>query len=170
MLLVVGALNSATAVGFADSLFHRVRHAVGVEDRAAFEVARRTAHGLDQRPGRAQEAFFVGIENRYERNFRQVEAFAQQVDADQHIELAFAQAGQQLHALQRLDLGVHVAAAHADFGVVAGQVFGHALGQRGDQHALVALGAVADLGKQVVDLAFHRADLHFADRQGRSDG
>ena len=51
---------------------------------------------------------------------------------------------EQLDALEGLDLGVHVAAAHADFGVVAGQVLGHALGQGGDQDALIALGPVAD--------------------------
>ena len=56
---------------------------------------------------------------------------------------------------------MHVAAAHANFGVVAGEIFRHALGQRGDQHALVALGAIANLGEQVVDLAFHRANLDF---------
>jgi hypothetical protein len=39
---------------------------------------------------------------------------------------------------------------------VVGEVLGHLLGQRGDQHALVALGALADLAEQVVDLALGR--------------
>ena len=41
---VVGFLLGAAAIGFADGLAHRVGHAVGVENRAAFDVARATAH------------------------------------------------------------------------------------------------------------------------------
>ena len=118
------------------------------------------ADGLDERALRAEEAFLVGVEDGDERDFGQVEAFAQEVDADEDVVLAFAQVAEELDALQGFDLGVHVAAADADFGVVAGEVFGHALGERGDQDALVLCGAVADLGEQVVDLAFDRADLY----------
>ena len=59
-----------------------------------------------------------------------VEALAQEIDADQHVESAEPQVADDLDALQRLDVGVHV--AHADAGLVhvLGQVLGHALGQR----------------------------------------
>ena len=77
---------------------------------------------------------------------------------------------QELDALEGFDLGVHVAAADADLGVVAGEVLGHALGEGGDEDALVALGAVADLGEQVVDLAFDGADFDFGiDEAGGAD-
>ena len=62
-------------------------------------------------PRRAQEAFLVGVENRHQRHFGQVEPFAQQVDADEHVELAAAQVAQNLDALERLDVGVQVADA-----------------------------------------------------------
>ena len=55
---------------------------------------------------------------------------------DEHVELALAQVAQDPHALERLDVGVQVAHAHAEVVVVLGQVLGHALGQRGDEHAL----------------------------------
>jgi hypothetical protein len=55
---------------------------------------------------------------------------------------------------------VQVAAAHADLGIVLRQVFGHALGERGDQHALIVLHAGADLAEQVVHLSLDGADLH----------
>ena len=121
-----------------DRALHRVGHPVGVQNRAAVQVAGAAADGLDQRSRRAQEAFLVGVENRDQRDFRQIETFAQQVDADQHVELALAQIAQDLHALQRLDFRVQVAAAHADFGVILRQILRHALGQRGHQHALAA--------------------------------
>src|SRR6185437_14475633 len=125
-----------------------------------FEVAGGAADGLDERSLRAEEAFFVGVQNRYQRHLRQIEAFAEKVDADQHVVLALAQVAQQLDALQRLDLGVHVAAAYADLGVVAGQVFGHALGEGRHQHTLIFRSTVADLGEQVVYLSFDRTDLY----------
>ena len=47
-----------------------------------------TTDGLDERGGAAQITFFVGVENGDEGDFRQVEAFAQQVDADEDVEFA----------------------------------------------------------------------------------
>ena len=128
------------------------------------------AHGLDQRAGGAEEAFLIGVEDGDERDFGKVEAFAQQIDADQHIELAFAQASEKFDALEGLDFGMHVAAAHADLGVVAGEVLGHALGEGGDEDALAFFGAVADFGEQVVDLAFDGADFNLRDRRGQWGG
>ena len=78
-------LDGAAAVGFVDGAPHAVGHHVGVKNRAAVQMARRAAHGLDQRSGGAQEAFFIGIQDGDQRNFRQIQPFAQQIDADQHV-------------------------------------------------------------------------------------
>jgi hypothetical protein len=64
---------------------------VGVEDGLAVGVARGAADGLDQRALGAQEAFLVGVEDRHQRDLGHVQALAQQVDADQHVELAQSQ-------------------------------------------------------------------------------
>ena len=134
------------------------------------EVAGGAADGLDERAGGTQKAFFVGVENGDERNLGQIEAFAQQVDADQHIVFAFAQIAQQAHALQRLNFRMHIAAAHADFCVIAGQIFCHAFGQRGDQDALAFLGALADFGEQVINLTAYRSNFNLRiDKAGRSN-
>jgi hypothetical protein len=74
---------------------------------------------LDERPGGAQEAFFVGVEDGDQRHLGQIEAFAKKVDADEHVVLAFAKIAQQANTLERLNLGVHVAALHANLRVVA---------------------------------------------------
>ena len=152
------------------SAFHRIGHAIGVEDGAAFEMAGAAADGLDERSAGTQEAFFVGVENGDERDFGQVESFAQKIDADQYVELAFAQIAQNFDPLERFDFRVHVAALHADFAVVLGEIFGHALGEGGYQHAFAFLDARADLVQQVVDLAFHRADFDWRiDQSGGAD-
>ena len=63
-----------------------------------------------------------------------------------------------------------VAHAHAGFGEEVGELLGHALGERRDEHPLVALGAHADLLQKVVDLALRRLDHDLGiDEAGRSD-
>ena len=88
---------------------------------------------------RAQVAFLVGVEDRDQRAFGDVEALAQQVDADQHVERAEPQVADDLDAFQGLDVGMDVAHADAALVQVLGQVLGHALGQGRDQHALTLL-------------------------------
>ena len=165
--VVVGHLLGAAAIGFLDGLGHRAGHAVGVQDGAAFDVARAAADRLDERGGAAQVAFLVGVEDRDERNFGQIEAFAQQVDADQHVEFAAAQVAQDAHALERIDFRVHVAAAHAGLGKIFSEIFGHALGERGDQHALVAFRALANFFEQIIHLPFYRAHFDLRVHQAR---
>ena len=109
---------------------------IGIEDDLAVDIARRAADRLDERGLGAQEAFLVGIENGDERAFRNVEALAQQVDADQYVEGAEPQVADDLDALQRVDVGMHVAHADALLMHVFGQVLGHALGQHRDQRAI----------------------------------
>ncbi len=108
---------------------------------------------------RAQEAFLVGVEDRDQRHLRNVEPFAQQVDPDEHVELAQAQVADDLDALDRVDVRVQVAHAHAVLVQVVGEVLGHPLGQRRHQHALALVGAQPDLRQQVVDLRLRRPHL-----------
>src|SRR6202021_1150760 len=110
------------------------------------------AHGLDQRGGAAEIAFFIGVENRDQRNFGKVETFAEQVDADEDVIFAAAQITEDANAFQGVNFGVQVAAAHPNFGKIFGEFFGHALGERGDQNAFAAFGADADLFEKIVNL------------------
>ena len=100
-----------------------------------------------------RKPFLVGVEDRDQRHLGQVETLTQQVDADEHVELAEPQRAQDLDPLERVDLAVQVAHADAELDEVVGEVLGHLLGERGDENPLVALGAAADLGDEVVDLA-----------------
>ena len=59
-----------------------------------------------------RKSFLVGVEDGDQGAFRNVEAFAQQVDADQRVEGAEPQVADDLDALERVDVGVHV--AHPD--------------------------------------------------------
>ena len=114
----------APALGLAHRQLHRVGDAVGVQDRGAVDVARGAADGLDEAAPGAQKAFLVGIQNRHQRHLGDVQALAEQVDADQHVEHAQAKVADDLDPLDRVDIRVQV--AHLD--LVLGQVFGELLG------------------------------------------
>ena len=169
VLLVVGDLDRAPAVGLVDRLGHRVGVLVGVHQHLAADVARRAADRLDQRRLAAQEALLVGVEDRDQRDLRQVEPLAQQVDADEHVVLAQPQLADDLDPLERVDLGVQVADLEAHLEQVVRQVLAHLLRERRDQRALVALDALADLAHQVVDLVARLAHLDLrVDDPGRA--
>ena len=74
--------------------------------------------------------------------------------------VAAPEIAQDLDALERLDVRVQVAHPHAELVVVLRQVFGHPLGQRGDEHALARRDARSDLGEQIVHLPGDGPDDH----------
>src|SRR3546814_17816627 len=78
MLGVIRLLLLAAAVGFAHRAFHAAGDAVGVEDDAAVDVARGAADRLDEAGLAAQEPLLVGVEDRYQSAFGNVETFAEQ--------------------------------------------------------------------------------------------
>ena len=141
VLGVVGLLHAPPAVGLRDGPLHGVGDLVGVHDHLAVDVAGRPADGLDQRRLAAEEALLVGVEDGHQRHLGQVEALPQQVDADQHVELAEPQVTQDLDALDGVDLAVEVADPHAQLQQVVGEVLGHLLGQGGDQDPVAPLDA-----------------------------
>ena len=167
MAFVVLDLLAPAPVGFLDRALNRPGHLVGVQDRAPVEIARRAADGLDQRALRTQEAFLVGIQDRHQRDLRHVQAFAQQVDADQHVELAQTQVADQLGAFHGLDVRMQITHLHTVLVQVFGEILGHALGQRGDEHAFAARDRGVDLRQHVVDLCAHAADLDLRIHQPR---
>ena len=118
------------------ALRHRLRHPVGVHDDLTVDVAGGTADHLDQRRLAAQEALLVGVEDRHQRHLGQVETLAEEVDADEHVELAEPQPAEDLDALDGVDVGVQVPHPQTLLEQVVGEVLGHLLGQRGDEHAV----------------------------------
>ena len=108
---------------------------------------------------RPQEPFLVGVEDRHERDLREVEPFPQEVDADEGVEDAPPQVSDDLDPLQRLDVGVEVAGPHAELEEVARQVLGHPLGQRRDERPLPPRRPLADTSEEIVDLPLHGLHL-----------
>src|SRR4051812_48903269 len=128
------------------------------------------AYRLDQRSLRAQETFLIRVENGHQRNFRDIEAFPQKIDPDQHVEFTEPQVADDLYSLHGFNVGMQVAYLYTMLRQVIGQIFGHALGQCRDQHALAVANTLGDLRQQVVDLRGGRPDFDFRiDQPGRPD-
>ena len=143
---------------------------IGVEDHATIDIARGAADRLDQRGFGAQESFLVGIEDRDQPAFGNVEPLAQQVDPDQHVVDPQAQIADQLDALQRLDVGVHVADLDARLVHELGQILRHPLGQRGDERSVACLRGLAAFLDAILHLVLDRADLdRRVDQPGGAD-
>ena len=90
VLDVVRLLDRAAPVRLIDGDLHRLRHPIGVHDDLAPDVAGGPADDLDERPGAAQEALLVRIEDGHQGDLGQVDALAQEVDADEDVEDADA--------------------------------------------------------------------------------
>ena len=99
MFFIVGGLEFAATRGLADGFFHGLGDVVGIHDDFAFNVASGATDSLDEGGLAAEEAFFVGVEDGDEGDFGEVEAFAQEVDADEDVVNAGAEVAQDVAAL-----------------------------------------------------------------------
>ena len=75
-------------------------------------------------------------------------------------ELAQPQVSEDLDALDGVDLRMQVAHPQPLFEQVVGEVLGHALRERGDQHPVALVDALARLLHQIVDLPLGRLHDH----------
>ena len=170
VLPVVRKLFFAASFGFVHRAAHRRRDRIGIEDDASFGVSRGASDRLDEACFAAQKALFVRIQDRDQTDLRQIETFAQKVDADERVEFAQAEIADDLHAIERVDVAVHVAHAHAHAVEIFGQVLRHALGQRGDQRAEALFRLHAHFAQKVVDLPLDRTDRNLGiDEPRRTD-
>ena len=122
---------------------------------------------MNERCGAAQKPFLIRIQNSDQRAFRNIQAFAQQIDADQHIKNALAQIADDFDAFQRVNIRMQIAHADAGFCHVFGQVFGHALGECSHQHAPAMLGDFAAFRQKIIHLLFYGPDFRDGINQAR---
>ena len=125
---------------------------------------------MHQRAARTQKALLIGVEDADEAHLRQVEAFTQQVDADDHVVHTEPQVAENLDALERVDLAVQVVRAHPHLLQIVREILGHALRQRRDEDALILRRALLHFVEQIVDLAARRPHVDlWIDQSRRAD-
>ena len=143
MQRIVFRLHAPVILCYADERLDALRHLIAEEHHLALRVPRGATGGLHEAGLAAQVAFFVRIENAHERDFRQVEALTEEIDADENIKLTGAQSAENFHALDGVHVGVNIAHAQIQTAQVIGEVFGGALGEGGHEHTLLSLHALA---------------------------
>ena len=158
MLFVVFHLLGAAIFGNRNQRLHALRDGVGKKNHFAIDMPRGAAGRLDERSLAAQKSFLVRIENADERNFRKIETFPQQIDADENVEIGRAQAAQNFHALDRVDVAVQIAHFQSDIAQVIGQIFRRAFGQGGDENALLLFHPLPAKLDRIVDLVLERLE------------
>ena len=114
---------------------------------------------MDQRRFAAQKPLLVGIQDRDQPTFWNIETLTQQVDAYQHVIYAASKVTDQFNTLQRFDIAVHV--PHPKPGLVheLGQILRHAFGQRGDKRAETSLGRFTAFVDAILHLIFNRLNF-----------
>jgi hypothetical protein len=150
---VVLDLFFAAVLGDRKELLDALGLDIGVEDDLAVEMAGGATGRLDEAGGAAEVTFLVGVQDGDERDFREIEAFAEEVDTDEHVELAFAEGAEDFDPFDGVDFAVEVANVDADIAEVIGEFLGGAFGEGGDEDAFVLFDAFAGLLDEVVDLA-----------------
>ena len=119
VFLVVIHLFFASSIGLFDGEAHAFGDFIGIENYLTMDITGGAASGLGQRTVRPQKALFIRIEDGHERNFRQVQSFAQEVDTDEDVEQPFAQIVHDLHTFQGIHVAVDVVATDAHAGHVS---------------------------------------------------
>ena len=133
----------------------------------AFAVARSSSDGLNQRRFRAEEPFFIRVQNRDERNLRNIQAFPQKVDADQYIKNVQPHIPDNLRTLERINIRMQIFDADTRFGEIVRQILCHLLGQCRDKHLVLCRYFPPDLRNQIVNLTVRPADVNFRIQKSR---
>ena len=100
MLQIVCFLKLASAMRFLDSGLHRIGHSVCIQNHFGVGVSSRSTDGLNERGFASQKPFFVGVQDRDQGNFRQIEPLTQQVDTNQDIAPTLAQFTQKVDSFK----------------------------------------------------------------------
>src|SRR5215475_2513435 len=106
MLVIESRLQTTAAIGLVNRQLHRTSDGIRIENYCAMNIARGSADRLDEGAIGAQKALFVGVEDSNQGYFRQVEAFAEEVNSDQNIKNTHAQLSNNLDPLKGLDIRV----------------------------------------------------------------
>src|SRR3989338_852908 len=153
MLFIICLLYRATAVGLTNSPLQGARHRVGVEDDPPEHVARRAANRLNERGLTAQESLFVRVENRDKLHFRQIQALAQEVDADEYVKRSFPEIRERLYPVYGLHVAVDVARSYVALGKIGREVLSHFLRKYGDHRPSTALSHYLGFDYKIFNLA-----------------
>ena len=123
--------------------------------------------GLEQAALIAQESLAVCIKNGDEADFRNVQPFPKEVDANDDVDVAQAEGIDDLGALNGINFRVEMMRLHAHPVEISGHLFGELDGHDRDQTPFLSLNTSVDFRQQIVDLPGRRPYLDLGIKKTR---
>ena len=165
MFLIICHLNCTAALRFIQCQTHGIRNRICIHDNMTFTVSRRTSDGLNQRSFRTKKSFLVRIQNRHQRNLRNIQPLSQKVDSNQYIKHIQTQIPDNFCTLQRINIRMQIFDPNTDLTHIIGQIFCHFLCQCRNQNFMTARCFFIDFADQVINLPLHRTHFHIRIQQ-----
>src|SRR6266496_3947851 len=170
VLLVVFQLFRAPIFRNRHEPFHALGDLIGEQHYFTVHMTRGATCGLNEGSLAAQKTFLVRVQNAHQRNFGKIEAFPEQVDTDENIEIRRAQSAQNFHSLDCVDITMQVPNFQSDVAQIISQIFRCSLGQRCYQNSLAFFHALTAELNRLVDLILERLKRDFRiEQSGRTD-
>ncbi len=113
---------------------HRSRNFIRIHNHKRIHISRAPTDGLDQRTFTPQKALLVGIQNRNQTHFRQIQSISKQVDTNQHIKFPEPQIPQNLYSFNRLNIRMQIANSYIRIAQKFGQILRAPFRQSGNQN------------------------------------
>src|SRR3990167_5807671 len=163
VLFIISHLQFPAPVGFIERIPHRSGHIFRIQHHPAGHIACRPTDDLDERRFRTQESLFVRIQDSDKSHFREIQPFPKQVHSHQTIEITPAESRENLDAVNRQYIAVHIFRFDVLFLQVRAQVLRHLLGQGRRDHSPAFLYFFFRLRNEISDLSWILSFL--SDRQ-----
>lgn len=156
---IVPQLFLPSAVRLIDGQAHGLRNGIGIHDDGTFDVTCRSAGCLGQRAMRPKEPLLVGIENGDERNFRKIESFAQEINANEDVDHTFPERIEYLYPFHRIDIAMDIIHPYAVVEQIGSEFLRHTFGESSNERSLILLPSLFDLLHEVIDLVEGRPNI-----------
>ena len=136
----------------------------------AFAVPGSTADSLYQGSLRTKKALFICVQDRYQRDLRNIQSFSQKVDPDQHIKHIQAHIADDLRTFQSVNVRMKIPDTDSQIFHIIGKVLCHTFGQSRDQDFVFLLDLFIYFCYKIIDLSFDRTHLYLRiKKSGRAD-
>ena len=136
----------------------------------SIHISSGTTDDLEEGSFRAEKSYFFGIEDRDKGCFWEIKPFSEEIDSDDHIDIAESKVTEYFEAFKGFDLGVEVSDFESIPSEVFGEIFTRSFRERGDDRPLIAIFRILYMTHDGVDHELHIFDRDLRIKEsGRSD-
>ena len=161
MFFIISFLYFTPSCSFINCVLHRLADAICIHDNPAVLVTCSSAYSLNKRGLCTKKSLFVRIQNRNKSDFRNIQSFSKQVNADEHVEFTEAEIPNCLQSLKIIYFRMQISDFDSFISEKSRQVFCHPLGERRDEHSLSLIHSFIYLADYIINLTLNRSNLYY---------